>query len=207
MDEDQRVLEGNLHRLGVCDEIGRKVAAVELHSLDGVERGLGALGLFDRDDAVFADLVHRLGDKLADDVVVVRGDSADLRDLLGAFHRNGDLAEPVDEVRRCGLEASAKGHRVDTGGDILHALEEDGLGEDCCSSCSVAGDIAGLRGDLFDELSAHILEGVLKLDLFSDRDAVLSYCRASPFFVENYISALRAERYFDGLRELADADL
>ena len=39
----------HLHALGVGHEVGREVAAVELHALDHVERGLHALGLFDGD--------------------------------------------------------------------------------------------------------------------------------------------------------------
>ncbi len=50
--------------------------------------GLEALGLFDGDDAVLADLLHRLGDQVADLLVVVRRDGADLRDLLLAGRRD-----------------------------------------------------------------------------------------------------------------------
>ena len=39
-DEDVGVLERRLHALGVGDEVRREVAAVELHALDDVERGL-----------------------------------------------------------------------------------------------------------------------------------------------------------------------
>jgi hypothetical protein len=60
---------------------GREVAAVELHALDHFERRVEALGLLDGDDAVLADLLHRLGDDLADLLVVVGRDGADVRDL------------------------------------------------------------------------------------------------------------------------------
>src|SRR5207244_2117737 len=60
VDEDQRLLEDDFHSLGVGDEVGADVAAVELHTLDDVERGLSASRLFDGDNAVLADLVHRL---------------------------------------------------------------------------------------------------------------------------------------------------
>ncbi len=81
VDEDVGVLELGDHLLGVGDEVGREVAAVELHALDDVEFGLEALGLFDRDDALVADLLHRLGDHLADRLVAVRRDRADLGDF------------------------------------------------------------------------------------------------------------------------------
>ena len=41
MDEDIGILELRHHLLGVGDEIGREIAAVELHAFDDVELGLG----------------------------------------------------------------------------------------------------------------------------------------------------------------------
>ena len=80
VDQDDRVLEHDLHPVGVGDEVRRKIATVELHPLDHLELGLEGAGLFDGDDAVLADLVHRFGDDPADGLVVVRGDLADLGD-------------------------------------------------------------------------------------------------------------------------------
>jgi hypothetical protein len=45
VDEDDRVLEDDFHPLRVGHEVGREVAAVELHALDDVERRLERLGL------------------------------------------------------------------------------------------------------------------------------------------------------------------
>ena len=66
VDEDVGVLQLDAHLLGIGDEIGGEIAAVELHAFDDVELGLGGLGLLDGDDALVADLLHRLGDHLAD---------------------------------------------------------------------------------------------------------------------------------------------
>ncbi len=101
VDQDERVLEDGFHLLRIGDEVRRDVAAVELHALDRLERRLEALGLFDGDDAVLADLVDRVGDQVADLLVVVRGDGADLGDLLLAGRRNAHLLELSDDgVRR-----------------------------------------------------------------------------------------------------------
>jgi hypothetical protein len=54
------------HRFGIGDEIWRQVATVELHALDDFEGGFEALRLFDSDDAFLTDLVHRIGDDVAD---------------------------------------------------------------------------------------------------------------------------------------------
>ena len=67
VDENVRVVEFGDHLLGIGDEIGREIAAVELHALDDVGLGLEALGLLDRDHAFVADLLHRLGDFFADE--------------------------------------------------------------------------------------------------------------------------------------------
>src|SRR5439155_18150965 len=80
VDEDVGVLERGFHALGIGDEVRRQVAAVELHALDDFELGLERLGLFHGDDAIFADLLHGLGDDLADGLVIVGGDGADLGD-------------------------------------------------------------------------------------------------------------------------------
>ena len=68
-------------RFGVGHEVGADVAAVELHALDvlGLEGHRSAL--LDRDHAVLADLVHDVGDQVAD-LLVGGADGRDLGDLL-----------------------------------------------------------------------------------------------------------------------------
>ena len=80
-DQDVGVLEDGFHAVRVRHEVGRDVAAVELHAIDELGLELDAAGLFDGDDAVLADLLHHLGDQLAD-LRVVGGDGGDLRDLV-----------------------------------------------------------------------------------------------------------------------------
>ncbi len=65
-EQDERLVQHGFQPLGVGDEVGGDVALVELHPFDQFQRGLRALALFDGDDAVFADLVHRVGDQVAD---------------------------------------------------------------------------------------------------------------------------------------------
>ena len=64
----QRVFQHALHALGVGDEVGGEIAAVELHAFDHFQRRLHGLGFLDRDDAVLADLLHGFGDDVADGV-------------------------------------------------------------------------------------------------------------------------------------------
>src|SRR5579859_4283244 len=71
VDEDVSVFEYRFHALRIGDEVGGEVSAVELHALNHVELGLHGLGLFHGDHAVFAHLLHGLGDDLADGLIVV----------------------------------------------------------------------------------------------------------------------------------------
>ena len=66
VNQDQRVFEQAVHLGRTVDEVGRDVALVELHALDELERRLGRLAFFDGDHAVLADLLHGVGQQLAD---------------------------------------------------------------------------------------------------------------------------------------------
>src|SRR3546814_14032351 len=66
VDENIGVLELDLELLGVGHEIGREIAAIELHALDRFELGREALRLLDCDDALIADLLHGSSENAAD---------------------------------------------------------------------------------------------------------------------------------------------
>src|SRR3546814_4715259 len=104
------VCSSDLLRVG--DEVGRKITAIELHAFDDVELELEALGLLDRDHAFLADLVHRLGDLLADDGVAVGRDDADLGDLVGTGDGLGAALEVLDDLGDGEIDAALQVHRV-----------------------------------------------------------------------------------------------
>ncbi len=94
-------LERGFHALWVGDEVGRQVAAIELHAFDDVELGFHGLRLFDGDDAVLADLLHGLGNDGADLRVRVGGDGADLGDhVAGTAWRTCESVRPDTPSRR-----------------------------------------------------------------------------------------------------------
>src|SRR5699024_3497906 len=72
------VIQFGRHRLVVGDEIRGQIATIELHAFDNIEFVVQGRTLFDRDHAFLADLVHGVGDNLADFLVGVGGDGADL---------------------------------------------------------------------------------------------------------------------------------
>ena len=205
VDQDVRVVELDRHLLGVGDEVRRQVAAVELHAFDDVELRGHALGFLDSDDAFLADLFHRLGDHVADFLLAVRRDGADLGDLGGA----GDVLRAGLEVGDDGgdrhVDAALQVHRVHAGRDRLHALADDRLGEDGRGRRAVAGLVVGLRRDFADHLRAEVLELVLELDLLGDGDAVLGDARRAEALLDDDVAALGTERHLDRIGEDVDA--
>ncbi len=194
VDEDVGVLEFGDHLLGVGDEIGREIAAVELHAFDDVEFGVEALGLFDRDDALIADLLHRRRDHLADRFVAIGGNRADLGDLVV----RGDLLRIGLEIGDDGadgeVDAALQIHRVEAGGDRLGAFAYDRGGENGRGGGAVARGVILLRGDFADQLGAEVLELVGKLDFLGDGHAVLGDAGGAEGFFDDDVAAFRAER-------------
>ena len=109
VDENVGALELGHHLVGVGDEVGREIAAVELHAFDDVEFGLEALAFFDRDDALVADLFHRLGDLGADFGVAVGRDGADLGDLIVGGDLLGLGLQLCDDGRHGQVDAALAG--------------------------------------------------------------------------------------------------
>jgi hypothetical protein len=195
--EDERVFEERDLLVRVVDEVRRDVAAVELHAFDEIQLVLQALAVLDRDHAFLADLVHRVGDELADVVVGVRGDGADLGDLLRVVARAGDFLQLLDRGGDRLVDAALEVHRVHARGDVLHAFADDRLRENRRGRGAVTGHVGSLGGDFLHELRAHVLELVLELDLLRDRHAVLGDGGGAERALEDHVAALRAEGDLD----------
>ena len=107
--------------------------------------GLERLAFFDGDDAVLADLVHRLGDDLADLAVVVGGDGGDVLQVLLALDRRcfislslatmSSTAFSMPRFMSIGLVPATT---------ALQAFVVDRLGQHGRGGGAVAGDVAGL---------------------------------------------------------------
>src|SRR5438876_2143992 len=199
VEQDVRILEHADLLLGVVDEVRREIAAVELHALDQVELVLERFAVLDGDHAFLADLVHRVGDDLADVEIGVRRDGADLRDLLGGGAGLGDLLQLLDHAEHGLVDAALQVHRVHAGGDELHALAHDRLGQDRRGRSAVTGHVGGLGGDFLHHLRAHVLELVLQLDLLGHRHAVLGDGRRDEGALLDDVAAFRPQRHFHGV--------
>ena len=105
------------------------------------------------------------------------------------------------------IDADLHLHRVGAGGDVLEALRDDRLGQHRRGRRAVAGDVLGLGRGFLEQLGAHVLEGVVELDVARDRDAVMGDGRGAVLLVQRDVAALGTERRADGIRERVDAAL
>src|SRR5579884_680207 len=206
VDQDVRVLEDGLLALLVGDHVRREVALVELHALGELEGEAEGVVLLDRDDAVLADLVHRLGDQVADRLVL-RGDRADLGDGLLGLDRLGGGQQVVGDRLDRRVDAALERDRLRAGRDVAQALTHQRLGQHGRGGGAVARDVVGLGRDLLGELGAEVLVRVLELDLAGDGHAVVGDRRRAELLVDDDVAALRADRHLDRVGERVDAAL
>ena len=182
-----------------------QVPFVELHALDQIDGRFEGLALGDGNHAVFADLVHRLRQPLADLEVLVRGADGHLLDLLAGLDRGAHVLELCHDRLDRHVDALLDLHRVGAGGDILEPLLENALGQDRRGRGAVAGHGRGLRRDFLDHLGPHVLIGVFQLDFLGDAHAVLGHGRRAERLFQDDDLAGGPQRHFDGLGELLHA--
>jgi len=204
VDQDVGVFQVALHLLHVGDEVGRQVAAIELHAFDELVAGFQGLAFLNGDDAVLADLVHRLGDDASDFLVVIAGDRGHGLELLFLFDLDARLLEAFDDVFDGLLDAAFHEHGVAAGHDRTQPFVEDGLGQHRGGGGAVAGDVAGLGSHLADHAGAHVLVLVFQLDFLGHGDAVLGDGRRAEGFLQDDVASLGAEGDLDGLGQLAN---
>src|SRR6266568_87380 len=204
--EDVRVLEDGLEPLRVGDEVGRDVALVEAHALGELELEAEGVALLDGDDAFLADLVHGLGDHLADGRVTGR-DGGGGSDLLLGLHVLGELGQFLAHPLDGRLDAALERHRVRARRDVAQALAHQRLGQHGSRRRAVAGHVVGLLRYFLDKLGTDLFPRVLELDLLGDGHAIVGDRGGSPLLLEHHVAALRAEGYLHGVGELVHTAL
>jgi len=192
-----RLVQNSLHAVGIADEIRADVPAINLHTLDVLGLKCQALALLDRDHAILADLVHHLGDQLADLLVLSR-DGSYTGDLVLGGDVGGHLADRFDQLfSRC-LDAALDEHRVRASGYVLQPLSDNGMRQDGCRSGAIAGDVIRLDRGFFEQLRAHVLVWLLELDLFRHGHAIVRDGRRTKLFVQRHVAALWPKRGCNG---------
>ena len=203
VNQDVGALHLDLHGLGIGDEIGRDVAAVELHAFHYVDGRVGAFGLFDGDDTVFADLAHRVGDEAADVGVVVGADGGHLLNLVVVVaYLLGLCLDGLNHFLYGLVDTALQVHGVGTCGDVLQSYAYDGLRKYGGGGGAVAGLVAGLAGHFLHKLCTEVFAGVFQFYLFGNGHAVLRNLRGAVFLLYHYVAAFRSERYFHCVGEL-----
>src|SRR6266487_3958724 len=188
----------------VVDEIRREIPTVELHAFDHLELVLQTLAVLDGDHAFLSDFVHGIGDDLADRLICIRGNGADLGNFLARGAGLGQLLQLLDDGNDRLVDPAFQVHRVHSGGDELHTLSHDRLSEHSRRGRAVPGNIRSFRGDFLHHLRAHVLELVLQLDFLGNRHAVLGHGRGTEGALQHHVAALGAEGYLDRIGEDID---
>src|SRR3546814_4233514 len=99
--------------VGVVDEVGRQVAAVELHAFDDVQFVFQRFAVLNGNNAFLADLVHGVGDDFANRCVAVGGNGTDLGNFLAGGARLGQLAQLFDGNGNRFVDAAFQVHGVE----------------------------------------------------------------------------------------------
>ena len=204
--QDVDILQNGFLTLGIGHEVARDVTLVETHTLGELELQAEGVGLLDGDDTLVADLVHGLGDQIADGLVT-GGDAGGGSDLLFGLDLFGALEQGLGDLLDGLLDTALETERVGAGRNVAQTLANQSLGENGCRGGAVAGDIVSLLGDFLDQLGADLLVRVLEFDLLGDGDAVIGDRGGAPLLLENDVATLGAQRDLDRVGEGIEAPL
>ena len=204
VDQDVGIFEHALHALRIADEVGREVAAVELHTFDGLEFGDM---VFDSSTVMTPSLptffiasamvLPMVASPLAEMVPTCAIMSPEM--VFECFFTSATTS--FDGL----LDAALQRHRIRTGRNALHAFAVDALRQNGRGGGAVAGHIGGLGGHFAHHLRAHVLERILQLDFFRDGHAVFGDGRSAELFLEDHVAALRSQRHFHRVGQLIHA--
>jgi hypothetical protein len=151
---------------------------------------------------------HGLGDQRADGLVIVRADTGHLLDLrVVVAHALAHLLELGYNGDHGLVDTALQVHGVGTCGHVLQTSGHDGLCEYRGGGGSITGLVSGLAGHFLQHLGAHVLHGVLQLDLLGYGHAVLGHLGCSEFLVDDHVAALGTEGHLHRVREVIDTTL
>src|SRR5690606_16999849 len=74
VNQDERIFQNGDLLIRIVDEVGRQVATVKLHAFHDIQFVVQRLAVFNGDHAFLTDLVHCVGDDLADGLIAVGRD-------------------------------------------------------------------------------------------------------------------------------------
>ena len=202
--QDVRILKACNHLLGVIAHICADIAAVELHSFYKIQLSLHGLGLLDGDNAILGNLLHSICDHLADFRITGRNGS-NLLDVFLALDLGAHLLDGINSSIGCLLHSLAEHDRVGTCCQVLHAFVDHCLSKNSSGCGSVTSNVVGLGSSLTNQLCAHVLELILKLDLFCNGNTIICDGRCAVALVQNNVASLRSQCNLNGICQLVNA--
>ncbi len=196
MDQDIRIIQIDLHALGVGHEVRREISLIELHPLDHVQSCLDAFRLLHRDGPILTDLVHGLSDDITDFTVPVGRHGGDLGDLVAVGNLLRNFGQTTHDSLRSLHDPPLQADGISSGSHVAQTFLVDGLGKHGCGSGSVSGHIGGLTRDLTDELGSHVFVRIFEIDLLGHRNTVFGDSWGPEFLVEDHVPSSWSESGF-----------
>ncbi len=146
---------------------------------------------------------------------IARDDAARLPDIVLVDGGKGQISSAREVFESLGLDIGllvgvAKGEGRKVGMETLvfaDGREPIVLGKDRSRGRTVTSIVVGLRSNLLDELSTHVLEWIFELDLLSYGDTVLGDVGCAIGLTEDDVAPLGAEGYLDSVSQSVNAAL
>ncbi|GET93272.1 chaperonin HSP60, mitochondrial precursor [Leishmania tarentolae] len=189
-----QVLELGLLCLGIRHEVRTHIAALDLHAFHNLQLSGHSLAILRRNDAVTADLVHRLTDHLADLLIAVGRDGGDADNVLRSLDRAGLLQKARLHIVDRDIHTTLHVDRVRTLGNALEALAEDAVHKHRRGRGAVTSQVVRLVAHLAHKLRTHVLKAILELNRLRNSHAILRDLRRAVGLLDNHVSALRPQR-------------
>ncbi|MPM47325.1 hypothetical protein SDC9_94034 [bioreactor metagenome] len=192
VDQNVRIRNDRFHLVGIGDEVRRNVTAVELHTFHVFLLEFQTFGFFNGDDAVFANLVHDLSDQLTDGGVL-GGGSGNIGDIFASGDGNGLFLDGFRNLLGSTFNTVLDEHGVAASGKGLQTFIDNGVSQKCRGGGTIASDVVGLGGSLFDQLGAHVFKRVFQFDFFGNGHAIVSDGGGTKFAVDGHVAAFGAK--------------
>ena len=186
-----------LHLLGISYEVRRNVTAVELHTFNHVDACSCTLCFFNGNNAFFFHLLHCLSDELTNFIIVVCRNACHVFNLVKVITNFLRLSlDAFHNLCNSLVDTTLNVHRISSGSNILQTGGHNCLSEQCCSCCAVTGIVTGLRSNLLNKLRTHILELVLKFNLFCNTHTIFGDVWSTKLLFKNHVATFRAKCHF-----------
>ena len=153
-----------------------------------------SLGLLNSDNTVFGNFLHSICNKLSD-FLITCGDCCYVGNLLFAVDCLAHIFDSFNCNICCFLHSFSEDDRVCTCCQVLHSFMYHCLSKYCSCCCTITCYIVSLGCNFFDDLSTHVLESVLKLDLFCNGNTIVCDKRSTEGLVKYYVSSFRSKCY------------